>query len=1646
MLDSVYSERKEELATGPAKRIAPFSHGRSLVWLIVLIGANMALSAWQPPIGIPEPPFGITTSHTMYADPSYTYDYGSGPEPYRIGPDGPYTHYINPDHPNATNTDNPHGTHTTPRLTWPANLDNLPAGSVVEIHGSGYGSDTLLGSGTLALPVFIRGVRGDEPVHNSLGGFFLRGSYYVFENIKFDMNQGDNTRFMMGYDGDPITHIAVRNCEFFNGLSVPVSSYQVIRSRLRNSHSDLVQNLVFYHNSFHDIGEQRERAVKGDVVAVSIDANTKYVWIVDNTFYNIGGDGIQIAWDSYATSTDMPRYVYVGRNEAHDMFENFLDLKMCQDVIVSQNSTYNIGEGHSALFGGTSIAYRYGLGEGPDDVPRRNIWTLLNVAYNVNSDTGAFSSFTGAGETRADEVYYIGNIAYNCTNSDGTSTGFGSSGQEKVYWLNNTAHNCDRGGFFIGDNVGDISTEKLTLVNNIFGDIPPTSTLVPYNLMIGGVQESLDRMVIKNNLYYDNGGDAKFRVGIYAPPAHADWTTYSTYAEFRHAYPTFCTNSVEADPQFVDAANGDFHLTSSSVANGGGVLSSAYQRFFDLYGIDITKDIEGASRPQPAATDWDIGAYESSSIPPTRHDLTVSSSNGGSVINPGETAYRYLDGTLVPIVATASTNYQFTGWTGSAVDAGKVANAGAASTTLTTDADYILVANFSLIQRTLTISSSSGGSVTTPGEGALPYDHGSAVPLVATPSANYTFENWTGAAVSAGKVADADAANTTVTANADYTLVANFSPVQRTLTISSGSGGSVTTPGEGAVAYSHGSSVSIVATPSTDYAFVNWTGTAVSAGKVADADAVSTTVTADGDYTIVANFRSTGSQRTLTISSNAGGTVATPGEGDLQYTAGDSVSVLATPTTNHVFVNWTGTAVSAGQVTDPDAAGTTVTVDGDHTLFANFTIDSTPPTVTNLSPDADDVQIARNALILLDIVDTGKGVDADSVNIQVNGEIVYTGNADSHSSTNGVCRRSGNKAAYQYVYQGSNAFGFDQTLEIAVNATDLAANAMSEYTYSFTSEMRSFGEKKTLRNLTDGRRIIGSPANQDEENPLTLASDSSGNVWAAWTEGDQHLNGNLTNRDIYLGKIIPGSDGFESGDILQVTDDEFDQANPVLAIDASDTLYLVWQDQRLGNWDLYVSTSTDGINFSSASRITDPNYNQTNPAVAIDSSNTLRIVYEDDQNVDTDIYLTSSADGYAAKTRVCSAPYDQTTPDIAVDSADTVYVVWTDQRNSRWTGGASPEFQAHYDIYGAASPAWTDVEIVDITKGSHQAAPKIVTESTGTVLHLVWLDNETGDYDVYYGSADGLPATPLEGVSVVDSGLPAAVDQKRPALTVTGHVGGTGNSALKGVVCWEDGRYSDIENIHAVEATDPGTNIWVGDDDTGAVQNAPAIAMDQYNEPFLAWVSDKVGVVYSGSAVEDPVPLVSPTLVSASTDTTVGTPTVSIVDEDDVSVMIPAGALPSDLEVTIARVRNPHKFPTDNHTPLYEFGPSGITFSDPVTITIPFQAPSLVSSPSAYWYDPLTGQYRQTGITDVEVITISSGLYALRFKTSHFTAFCGVALSGTDSGGGSNGGCSLSPCAQGTMLESLLPYISLAAMMTALNLRDRRNRHAQGHR
>jgi len=154
---------------------------------------------------------------------------------------------------------------------------------------------------------------------------------------------------------------------------------------------------------------------------------------------------------------------------------------------------------------------------------------------------------------------------------------------------------------------------------------------------------------------------------------------------------------------------------------------------------------------------------------------------------------------------------------------------------------------------------------------------------------------------------------------------------QYDLTIASTAGGSVTMPGEGVFSCDMCVVVILVATPSSGYQFVNWTG---DMDTIANVNAASTTITLNGDYSITANFEAIpAGQYSLTISSVGCGFVNTPGEGIFHYDEGTVVELVANAVGDNPFVKWFG---DVSTIADVEDATTTITMSDDYSIIATF--------------------------------------------------------------------------------------------------------------------------------------------------------------------------------------------------------------------------------------------------------------------------------------------------------------------------------------------------------------------------------------------------------------------------------------------------------------------------------------------------------------------------------------------------------------------------------------------------------------------------------------------------------------------------------------------------------------------------------------
>jgi uncharacterized repeat protein (TIGR02543 family) len=299
---------------------------------------------------------------------------------------------------------------------------------------------------------------------------------------------------------------------------------------------------------------------------------------------------------------------------------------------------------------------------------------------------------------------------------------------------------------------------------------------------------------------------------------------------------------------------------------------------------------------------------------PDEYDLTMSVSGSGTT-SPVSGVHTYTDGSVVSLSATPASGWQFTGWTGSINNTSSNAN-------ITMDGNKTVTANF--VQQEATTSeytlsiSVSGSGTTSPVPGDHVYQDGAVVNLTATPTSGWQFTGWTGSI-------DTSSSATTVTMDSDKTVTANFVRVYK-LTISV-NGGGTTSPSAGVHTYQYGTTITVTASPSTGWRFVNWTG------DVANPDSWSTSIVMNGDNSITANFEitETSTYHNLTVIISGSGTT-TPSAGQYSYAEGSLVSVHAEPSAGWEFVGWTG------DVFESQSPDTTVSIDADKTIQANFAL------------------------------------------------------------------------------------------------------------------------------------------------------------------------------------------------------------------------------------------------------------------------------------------------------------------------------------------------------------------------------------------------------------------------------------------------------------------------------------------------------------------------------------------------------------------------------------------------------------------------------------------------------------------------------------------------------------------------------------
>jgi hypothetical protein len=321
-----------------------------------------------------------------------------------------------------------------------------------------------------------------------------------------------------------------------------------------------------------------------------------------------------------------------------------------------------------------------------------------------------------------------------------------------------------------------------------------------------------------------------------------------------------------------------------------------------------------------------------------RLEVSRTGSGTGSIVSSpagidcgADCAETYLAGASVTLTATPAANSVFTGWDGACSGQGNPC-------TITLSADSSVSAGFGLVHR-LDVSLTGGGSgavasspagIDCGADCSETYPAGTSVTLTATPAADSIFTGWGGACSGQGNPC-------TITPSSDVSVSADFALLRRLDVIRTGAGSGVVASSPAGIdcgadcseTYLAGTSVTLIATPTTGSVFTGWDGACSGQGNPC-------TITLSADSSASAAFALVHRLDVSRTGAGSGVVASSPAGIDCgvdcseTYLAGTSVTLTATPGAGSVFTGWGGAC--SGQ-----ASPCTLGMSGDQNVTAQFT-------------------------------------------------------------------------------------------------------------------------------------------------------------------------------------------------------------------------------------------------------------------------------------------------------------------------------------------------------------------------------------------------------------------------------------------------------------------------------------------------------------------------------------------------------------------------------------------------------------------------------------------------------------------------------------------------------------------------------------
>lgn len=328
-----------------------------------------------------------------------------------------------------------------------------------------------------------------------------------------------------------------------------------------------------------------------------------------------------------------------------------------------------------------------------------------------------------------------------------------------------------------------------------------------------------------------------------------------------------------------------------------------------------TGDLTGTTNPESITmtADVSIGADFMSA---SAFTLTLSTSLDKATLTSDPAGDIFADGTQVTLTITPDYGFEFAGWSG---DLTGTEN----PVTISIDSNIVIEALIDSIPIYYIETTATNGVIFVSPDPQKDggYLEGTEVKFNVQPYVGYEFTGW------GGDLAEYTTEEVSLTMTKDIIADITFTEIASyTLAVTADANGSVIIEPE-KESYILNEDVVIMAVADNGYRFAGWTGDATGMTNPMS-------LKMDSDMNITATFEAIPAQYTLTTTATNGSIAVDPAPVNGTYDEGTMVTLTATANEGYEFVDWTGDA------TGTDAT-VTITVDGDKSVTANFSLTTT---------------------------------------------------------------------------------------------------------------------------------------------------------------------------------------------------------------------------------------------------------------------------------------------------------------------------------------------------------------------------------------------------------------------------------------------------------------------------------------------------------------------------------------------------------------------------------------------------------------------------------------------------------------------------------------------------------------------------------